>query len=64
MYIRIYGAGARGGEQKIRIRDDAAGHFSGDGDAQNHGPHFNDQKSDHYGYWHKNIVLCEFVFGK
>jgi filamentous hemagglutinin len=39
-----------GGEQKIRIRDDAAGHFYGDGNAQNRGPHFNDSKDNHYDY--------------
>ncbi|MGA4282230.1 hemagglutinin repeat-containing protein, partial [Ralstonia nicotianae] len=39
-----------GGEQKVRIRDDAAGHFFGDGDAQNRGPHFNDPKDNHYDY--------------
>ncbi len=39
-----------GGEQKIGIRDDAAGHFFGDGDVQNRGPHFNDPKGDHYDY--------------
>ncbi|PKE28801.1 hypothetical protein CWS43_20635 [Rahnella sp. AA] len=39
-----------GGTQKVYIRDDADGHFFGEGDSQNRGPHFNDQKDNHYDY--------------
>ncbi|WP_284602905.1 hemagglutinin repeat-containing protein [Dickeya dadantii] len=39
-----------GGTQTIQIRDDANGHFFGESDIQNRGPHFNDQKGNHYDY--------------
>ncbi|WP_238550309.1 HNH/endonuclease VII fold putative polymorphic toxin [Dickeya dadantii] len=39
-----------GGTQTIQIRDDANGHFFGERDIQNRGPHFNDQKGNHYDY--------------
>ncbi len=39
-----------GGIQTIQIRDDAAGHFFGETDTQNRGPHFNDQEGNHYDY--------------
>ncbi len=34
----------------LKIRDDAAGHFFGVNDSQNRGPHFNDDKGNHYDY--------------
>lgn len=34
----------------IRIRDDASGHFYGEGNPQNRGSHFNDEKGNHYDY--------------
>lgn len=39
-----------GGVRKVIIRDDAKGHFFGDSDPQNRGPHFNDPKGGHYDY--------------
>ncbi|WP_338327556.1 HNH/endonuclease VII fold putative polymorphic toxin [Rosenbergiella epipactidis] len=39
-----------GGTQTIQIRDDAKGHFFGEKDIQNRGPHFNDQEGNHYDY--------------
>ncbi|MDF7680589.1 hemagglutinin repeat-containing protein [Enterobacteriaceae bacterium ESL0689] len=39
-----------GGTQKVYIRDDASGHFFGEGNSQNRGPHFNDAKGNHYDY--------------
>ncbi|WP_066422298.1 VENN motif pre-toxin domain-containing protein, partial [Gallibacterium salpingitidis] len=39
-----------GGVKKVIIRDDAKGHFFGENDPQNRGPHFNDQKGGHYDY--------------
>jgi filamentous hemagglutinin len=40
-----------GGEPKtVTIRDDAAGHFFGEGNNQNRGPHFNDPAGNHYDY--------------
>ncbi len=39
-----------GGTQKIQIRDDASGHFFGNDDIQNRGPHFNDSEGNHYDY--------------
>ncbi|HDC4527413.1 TPA: hypothetical protein O8U08_002802 [Enterobacter cloacae] len=39
-----------GSVSTIKIRDDAAGHFSGANDSQNRGSHFNDDKGNHYDY--------------
>ncbi|WP_371241902.1 VENN motif pre-toxin domain-containing protein [Pantoea sp. KPR_PJ] len=39
-----------GGTEKIYIRDDAGGHFFGEENPQNRGPHFNDPKGNHYDY--------------
>ncbi|KFC07163.1 hypothetical protein GTGU_02085 [Trabulsiella guamensis ATCC 49490] len=39
-----------GGTQKVYIRDDAGGHFFTDDPSQNRGPHFNDEKGNHYDY--------------
>ncbi|WP_071842746.1 HNH/endonuclease VII fold putative polymorphic toxin [Cedecea neteri] len=39
-----------GGTQKVFIRDDAGGHFFADDPSQNRGPHFNDEKDNHYKY--------------
>lgn len=39
-----------GGTQKVYIRDDAGGHFFTDDPNQNRGPHFNDEKGNHYDY--------------
>ncbi|RRN02695.1 heme utilization protein, partial [Bibersteinia trehalosi] len=39
-----------GGTRKVIIRDDAKGHFFGENDPQNRGPHFNDSKGGHYDY--------------
>lgn len=39
-----------GGIREIRIRDDSNGHYFGEGDSQNRGPHFNDEKDGHYDY--------------
>ncbi|WP_322004747.1 HNH/endonuclease VII fold putative polymorphic toxin [Paraburkholderia tropica] len=39
-----------GGTKTVTIRDDAAGHSFGEGNAQNRGPHFNDPKHNHYDY--------------
>ncbi|MBB5443892.1 filamentous hemagglutinin [Paraburkholderia sp. WSM4177] len=39
-----------GGTQTVIIRDDAAGHYYGDNDLQNRGPHFNDPAGNHYDY--------------
>jgi len=39
-----------GGTQKVYIRDDAGGHFFADDSSQNRGPHFNDEKGNHYDY--------------
>jgi filamentous hemagglutinin len=39
-----------GDEKTIIIRDDASGHFFGEGNAQNRGPHFNDPAGNHYDY--------------
>ncbi|MBT0731137.1 HNH/endonuclease VII fold putative polymorphic toxin [Rosenbergiella nectarea] len=39
-----------GGKQKVYIRDDAGGHFFADDPSQNRGPHFNDEKGNHYDY--------------
>ncbi|QLB42332.1 VENN motif pre-toxin domain-containing protein [Mannheimia pernigra] len=39
-----------GGVRKVIIRDDTKGHFFGDSDPQNRGPHFNDPKGGHYDY--------------
>ena len=39
-----------GGTTTVRIRDDAAGHNYGIGNAQNRGPHFNDKSGNHYDY--------------
>ncbi|MDY4279538.1 MAG: HNH/endonuclease VII fold putative polymorphic toxin [[Pasteurella] mairii] len=39
-----------GGIKKVIIRDDAKGHFYGDNNIQNRGPHFNDPKGNHYDY--------------
>ena len=39
-----------GGTQKVYIRDDAGGHFFADDESQNRGPHFNDEKGNHYDY--------------
>jgi RHS repeat-associated protein len=36
--------------KEIIIRDDAEGHYYGDGDPQNRGPHFNDPAGNHYDY--------------
>ncbi|WP_408011879.1 HNH/endonuclease VII fold putative polymorphic toxin [Rosenbergiella nectarea] len=32
------------------MRDDAGGHFFADDPSQNRGPHFNDEKGNHYDY--------------
>ncbi|WP_186060755.1 hemagglutinin repeat-containing protein [Burkholderia gladioli] len=39
-----------GGTQTVIIRDDADGHYFGEGNAQNRGPHFNDPAGNHYDY--------------
>ena len=39
-----------GGVKKVIIRDDAKGHFFGEDNPQNRGPHFNDYKGGHYDY--------------
>ncbi|EXI62121.1 hypothetical protein MHD_11235 [Mannheimia granulomatis] len=39
-----------GGVKKVIIRDDAKGHFFGEDNPQNRGPHFNDHKGGHYDY--------------
>lgn len=40
-----------GGKPKtVTIRDDAAGHFFGEGNTQNRGPHFNDPAGNHFDY--------------
>lgn len=39
-----------GGTHKVYIRDDAGGHFFTDDPSQNRGPHFNDEKGNHYDY--------------
>ncbi|MDU8925683.1 HNH/endonuclease VII fold putative polymorphic toxin, partial [Pasteurellaceae bacterium LIM206] len=39
-----------GSVKKVYIRDDAKGHFYGENNPQNRGPHFNDQKGNHYDY--------------
>ncbi|HDR1592775.1 TPA: hypothetical protein QB460_002126, partial [Pasteurella multocida] len=39
-----------GGSRKVYIRDDSKGHFYGENDPQNRGPHFNDEKGNHYDY--------------
>nr|WP_244305979.1 hemagglutinin repeat-containing protein [Paraburkholderia lacunae] len=39
-----------GGTETITIRDDAGGHFFGEGNSQNRGPHFNDPAGNHYDY--------------
>lgn len=39
-----------GGTRKVIIRYDAKGHFFGENDPQNRGPHFNDSKGGHYDY--------------
>ena len=36
--------------KEIIIRDDAEGHFFGEGNPQNRGPHFNDPAGNHYDY--------------
>lgn len=43
-------AEAGGGKRTVRIRDDAKGHDYGKNDPQNRGPHFNDEKGNHYDY--------------
>ncbi|WP_241572023.1 HNH/endonuclease VII fold putative polymorphic toxin [Rosenbergiella nectarea] len=40
----------QGKPETIKIRDDAKGHFFGDNDSQNRGPHFNDAEGNHYDY--------------
>ncbi|WP_410683695.1 HNH/endonuclease VII fold putative polymorphic toxin [Citrobacter europaeus] len=50
-YIYEFDVPKSGGRtQKVYIRDDVGGHFFGEGDSQNHGPHFNDPKGNHYDY--------------
>jgi len=39
-----------GNIKTIIIRDDSKGHFFGDNDPQNRGPHFNDDLGNHYDY--------------
>ncbi len=39
-----------GGSQRVRIRDDAAGHNYGSGNSQNRGSHFNGESGGHYDY--------------
>jgi len=39
-----------GGTMKVQIRDDAGGHFFNVDAPQNRGPHFNDEKGNHYDY--------------
>ena len=41
---------AGGGKKKVKIRDDAGGHYFGPGDSQNRGPHFNNEIGDHFDY--------------
>ncbi len=41
---------AGGGTKTVRIRDDAGGHDYGPGNTQNRGPHFNDERGNHYDY--------------
>ncbi|WP_208446809.1 hemagglutinin repeat-containing protein [Burkholderia ambifaria] len=39
-----------GGTRTVIIRDDAGGHYFGEGNSQNRGPHFNDPAGNHYDY--------------
>ncbi|WP_346275163.1 hemagglutinin repeat-containing protein [Burkholderia ambifaria] len=39
-----------GGIRTVIIRDDAGGHYFGEGNSQNRGPHFNDPAGNHYDY--------------
>ncbi|WP_208453032.1 MULTISPECIES: HNH/endonuclease VII fold putative polymorphic toxin [Burkholderia] len=39
-----------GGTQTVIIRDDADGHYFGEGNTQNRGPYFNDPAGSHYDY--------------
>ena len=39
-----------GGLKRVIIRDDAKGHFFGENNPQNRGPHFNDPQGRHYDY--------------
>ena len=39
-----------GGTRTVIIRDDANGHFFGEANPQNRGPHFNDPAGNHYDY--------------
>lgn len=41
---------AGGGTKAVKIRDDAGGHDFGAGNAQNRGPHFNNEAGDHFDY--------------
>ncbi|WP_425306700.1 HNH/endonuclease VII fold putative polymorphic toxin [Cupriavidus pauculus] len=39
-----------GGTETVIIRDDAGGHYDGEGNSQNRGSHFNDPSGKHYDY--------------
>ncbi len=39
-----------GGKANKTIRDDSGGHHYGEGNPQNRGPHFNNEKGDHFDY--------------
>ncbi len=41
---------SKGRIKTVVIRDDAAGHYYGESDPQNRGPHFNDHLGNHYDY--------------